>query len=86
MTGKAPIGCRWIDINKGDDEKPEYRSRLVAKEINRSPNAEMFAATPPLEAKKMLFSMAVTDFAQNRAIKSRGTQKLLFIDVKRAYV
>ena len=85
VTGKGPIGSRWIDINKGDDDKPEYRSRLVAKEINRSPSAEMFAATPPLEAKNMLFSMAVTDFAQNRAIKSKGIQKLLFIDVKRAY-
>ena len=85
VTGKAPIGCRWIDINKGDDENPEYRSRLVAKEINRSPSDEMFAATPPLEAKKMLFSMAMTDFSQGRATRSNGTQKLLFIDVRRAY-
>ena len=22
-TGKAPIGCLWIDINKGDDEHPD---------------------------------------------------------------
>ena len=85
VTGKAPIGCRWIDINKGDDEHPEYRSRLVAKEINRSPSDEMFAATPPLEAKKMLFSMAMSNFANGRARKFEGTQKLLFIDVKRAY-
>lgn len=53
VTGKQPIGCRWIDINKGDDENPEYRSRLVAKEIKRSASDEMFAATPPLEAKNM---------------------------------
>ena len=86
MTGKAPIGCRWIDINKGDDEHPEYRSRLVAKEINRSPSDEMFAATPPLEAKKMLFSMAMTEFAHGRARNFQGVQKLLFVDVKRAYV
>ena len=64
VTGKGPIGSRWIDINKGDDDNPDYRSRLVAKEINRSPSAEMFAATPPLEAKKMLFSMAMSSFAQ----------------------
>ena len=63
--GKAPIGCSWIDISKGDYAKPEYRSRLVAKEVIRSPSDEMFAATPPLEAKKMLFSMAVTEFAHN---------------------
>ena len=30
VTGKGPIGTRWIDINKGDDANPEYRSRLVA--------------------------------------------------------
>ena len=29
--------------------------------------------------------MAVTEFANNRAVKFKGVQKLLFIDVKRAY-
>ena len=29
-TGKKPIGVKWVDINKGDEERPEYRSRLVA--------------------------------------------------------
>ena len=32
-TGKAPIATRWIDINKGDENEPNYRSRLVAKEF-----------------------------------------------------
>ena len=32
-TGKAPIAVRWIDINKGDRVHPDYRSRLVVKEI-----------------------------------------------------
>ena len=31
---KGPISVRWIDINKGDAERPNYRSRLVAREIN----------------------------------------------------
>ena len=22
-TGKAPVGVKWVDTNKGDDEKPE---------------------------------------------------------------
>ena len=30
-TGKAPIGVRWVDVNKGDNAKRNYRSRLVAK-------------------------------------------------------
>ena len=25
------VKTRWIDINKGDDENPVYRSRLVGK-------------------------------------------------------
>ena len=84
VTGKGPSGSRWIHISKVDEDNPEYRSRLVSKEINRSSSAEMSAATPPLEAKQKLCSMAVTDFAQNRAIKSIGIQKLLLIDVRRA--
>ena len=31
-TGKAPIPMRWIDINTGAQEDPNYKSRLVAKE------------------------------------------------------
>ena len=32
----------------------------------------------------MLFSIAVTDLSQGRATRSNGTQKLIFIDVRRA--
>ena len=35
ITGKDPIGTRWVDINKGDELQPEYRSRLVAQELNQ---------------------------------------------------
>ena len=84
-TGKQPIGSKWIDINKGDEAEPNYRSRLVAKEIRRGPNEDMFAATPPLEAKKCLFSMVMTNFARNRCEKFHGKNKLLFVDVSRAY-
>ncbi len=48
--GRAPIGVRWVDINKGDKVNPEYRSRLVAKETNTHKRDDLFAATPPLEA------------------------------------
>ena len=47
-TGKEPIGTRWVDINKGDKINPEYRSRLVAQELNQSKRDDIFAATPPL--------------------------------------
>ena len=80
VTGKQPIKIRWIDINKGDEKFPNYRSRLVAKEINRCKSSDMYAATPPLESIKFIISMAAsTDGKQNSNIK------LMVNDVKRAY-
>jgi hypothetical protein len=60
-TGKKPIGVRWIDINKGDDRNPKYRSRLVAMEFNTEKREDLFAATPPVEAKKLLMALAMTE-------------------------
>ena len=51
-TGSGPIGTKWIDINKGDKVNPDYGSRLVAQETKMDKSQELFAATPPLEAKK----------------------------------
>ena len=60
QTGKAPISVRWIDVNKGDAERPNYRSRLVAREINTHKRGDLFAATPPLEALKLILAMAAS--------------------------
>ena len=84
-TGKDPIGTRWVDVNKGDDEDPEYRCRLVAQEINRGKREDLFAATPPLEGLKVLFSLAVTEGTGFGTGSRRGGMKLDFIDVRRAY-
>ena len=48
------FGTRWVDINKGDEHKPFYRSRLVAQEYKRQADWSFFAATPPLEALRSL--------------------------------
>ena len=61
QLGKGPLGTRWVDINKGDEDRPEYRSRLVAKELKTDKREDLFAATPPLEALKLLISMAMTE-------------------------
>ena len=72
------IKTRWIDINKGDDRRPNYRSRLVGKEFNNGEVAGLFAATPPLEALRLLIAEAAT--------KERGGRKVLMInDVSRAF-
>ena len=60
-TGKAPVKVKWIDINKGDDVNHDYRSRLVAKEHKTGKRLDLFAAVPPSESKKALFSVAVTE-------------------------
>jgi hypothetical protein len=59
-TGKAPIGSKWVDVNKGDAKKPLIRSRFVVKEIATYKSDDFFAATPPLEALRLLLSMAAS--------------------------
>ena len=59
-TGNAPIRVRWVDINKGENREPNYRSRFVAKEINTYKRNDLFIATPPLEALKLVISMTAT--------------------------
>ena len=68
--------------NKGDNVKPDMRARLVACEVNKGGDRQdcFFASTPPLEAKKLLFSR----FAQERKRKGKPL-RLDFLDVKKAY-
>ena len=53
-NGWKVIRTRWIDINKGDDVNPVYRSRVVGKEFNTGPMDGLFAGTPPPEALRYL--------------------------------
>ena len=77
-TRKAPIKVRWLDINKGDELNPEYRSRLVAMELKRDDRKDLFAPTPPLESKKLLFALAVTEeFGFEPGEKKRGKKHSL---------
>jgi hypothetical protein len=82
VSGKAPIGTRWIDINKGDVERPAYRSRLVVQEVRQSNIEAIFAATPPLESVRMLLSLQRT----GKEVDKKGRRKkVMFIDVRRAH-
>eukprot|EP00973_Karenia_brevis_P004887 673060-Karenia_brevis.AAC.1 len=40
LTGRAPIGVRWVDVNKQDSQNPLYRSRLVAKQYKTGNDLE----------------------------------------------
>ena len=55
-TGKCQTIGRWIDINKGkgDNEKQDCRSRIVAREIYTYKRDDISAAAPPLEALKLI--------------------------------
>ena len=75
MTGKGPIQVRWVDINKGDDAHPNYRSRLVAKEFKNGVRPELYAPTPPGECLKLMLSQ----------LASKKGAKLMYADVSRAY-
>ncbi len=88
-TGKRPISVRWIDVNKGDDDAPNYRSRLVAREIRKPGEDPIFAPTPPLESLRTVISLAATDITgEAKKIRNptsdRRTQ-VSFIDISRAY-
>ena len=79
-TGKSPIKVRWVDHNKRTQEDPDIRSRLVAMEFNKGPMEGVFAAMPPIEAKRLLFSLFTT-------LREQGSEEyvLNFLDAKKAY-
>ena len=56
VTGKKPVKLRWVDVSKGDDESPNVRCRIVAKDFNVDKRLDLFAATPPLAYLRYLVS------------------------------
>ena len=79
--GMRIIKSRWIDINKGDDQNPVYRSRFVAKEYNTGEEPGLFAGTPPLEALRYLVHLAATQRRggeENRAIMINDVARAFF--------
>ena len=80
MTMGKTIGVRLVDVNKGDSEEPEYRSRLVGREFNVSRDDALYAATPPMNALRLIGSHAAT-------YPDSGPQRVVKInDVRRAYM
>ena len=76
--GYKIIKTRWIDINKGDDENPVYRSRFVAKEFNDGDVAGLFAGTPPLEALRYIEHVAATKRASNQVVMIKDIARAFF--------
>ncbi|CAK0821340.1 unnamed protein product, partial [Prorocentrum cordatum] len=100
-TGRPPIPLKWVDTNKGDAERPNYRSRLVVKEIKakKRPDeqleaSEVFSAMPPLEAMRSLVSLMVTWTREpplhiQESLRKKGRKpgnfKIGFFDISRAH-
>ena len=74
------IGSRWVNCNKNDINDPDVRCRLVGQEVNTHADESFYAATPPLEAKRLLFSQWSTEQSRNGS-----DLQLSFVDVKKAY-
>ena len=89
-TGRAPITVRWVDINKGDEENPKYRSRLVARQLKATDKSgtSYFAPTPPLESLRTVLTFASSDIGTwktCRQSESEERTQLLILDIARAY-
>ena len=98
-TGGKLIEARWVDVNKGDSVNVDCRSRLVGREFNVGRDDALYAATPPLEALRIIVSDAatVTEFYGSQEVSShladepgRGEthterKELMVNDVRRAY-
>ena len=79
-TGGRVIWTRWVDVNQGYAEAPDCRSRLVGREFDIGRDDKLYAATPPLEALRWVFS-----FASTWPRGSSGKRRCVMIDdVRRA--
>ena len=90
VIGRAAITVRWVDVNKGDELNPNYRSRLVARQLKaRDPSVEsFFAPTPPLEALRTVLSMTATTMGSHRPDWDPSSAKrtqISGLDITRAY-
>ena len=59
MKAKVII-TRWLDVNEGDKDNLDYRSRFVGREIKKDQRPDLFAATPLFEALKFILPMTAT--------------------------
>lgn len=80
-TGKPPLGGRWVDINKGDDNTLDVRCRYVAKDLALVKSDEFFAAMPPLEALRMILSYVATGRKYGK-----GGRTVIIIDARKAHI
>ena len=81
VSGKAPIGVRWVDGRKSTGE---HRSRLVAQDFrpkSRVGDVEgLYAAMPPIELVKLVIAAAAERCRRGYLVK------VMMIDIKKAHL
>ena len=87
--GKRPTTTKWVEGPKvGEDGKAFARCRLVARDFKpqrEGPRDDLFAAMPPLEAKRALFALAA---GERRRMRAQGLreEKVLLLGLKKAHL
>ena len=80
------IKSRWLGINEGDEENTNCRSRFVGKGFNDWEIEGLSAATPPLEALRLLLSWAATGgTAPQGNATPNGDRSIQIADASRAF-
>ena len=90
-SGKKAIDTVWVDTNKGTSQKPNYRSRMCARELKARQKlgidqpagnaSDLFASMPPLEAIRLVFSL----YASRSLSRNGKPLKVGLYDISRAY-
>ena len=80
VTGRKPLGGRWVCSNKGDRRRPDVRARWCAKDVATYKTDAFFAATPPLEAMRLILSEAASQGTRGRGLKVQ------LLDAKKAHL
>ena len=79
-----------MDANNGDDDCPDIRSRLVARQIRGANEDPMFAPTPPLEALRTVLNYCAIGIdgekPKCRDGRSPNRIQLSLIDISQAYL
>ena len=89
--GAHVIGTMWVDVHKGDRDRPQYRSRFVVQEFRRGAvcdGLEYFAAMALLAALRLMVAFHVTSRVPSvdGGWLDRAPDAVMgFLDAKRAH-
>mgnify|MGYP000662494505 CR=1 FL=1 len=88
--GRPPVPVRWVDVNEGDEQNPNYRSRLADRQLEAHDESgeTYFAPAPLLEALGTVLSLTMTPVGSHQPDwdpASPNRTQLSFICIKRAY-